>query len=60
MPVGPLKLLDMVGLDVHLNVQNFLATELGDGYKASPLTKQMVRAGMLGVKSGKGFYNYES
>ena len=59
MPVGPLRLLDMVGLDVHLSVQNFLAGELGDDYKVSPLTKQMVRAGMLGVKSGKGFYDYE-
>jgi 3-hydroxybutyryl-CoA dehydrogenase len=59
MPLGPLRLLDMVGLDVHLNVQNFLAGELGDDYKVSPLTKQMVRAGMLGVKSGKGFYDYE-
>jgi 3-hydroxybutyryl-CoA dehydrogenase len=59
MPVGPLRLLDLVGLDVHLNVQNFLAGELGNGYKVSPLTKQMVRAGMLGVKSGKGFYDYE-
>jgi len=59
MPAGPLKLIDMVGLDVHLNVQNILASELGDAYKVCPLTKQMVQAGMLGVKSGKGFYDYE-
>lgn len=55
MPVGPLRLLDMVSLDVHHNVQSFLASELGDGYKVSPLTKQMVRAGMLGVSSRKDF-----
>jgi 3-hydroxybutyryl-CoA dehydrogenase len=60
MPIGPLKLLDMVGLDVHLKVQDFLASEFGDGYKASLLTRQMVRAGRLGMKSGKGFYNYEN
>lgn len=59
MPVGPLKLIDMIGLDIHLNVQELLADELGDAYKVALLTKQMVRGGMLGVKSGKGFYDYE-
>lgn len=59
MPMGPLRLLDLVGLDVHLNVENFLESELGDGYKVSPLTRQMVRGGMLGVKSGRGFYEYK-
>jgi len=58
MPMGPLRLLDLVGLDVHLNVQNFLSSELGDKYQVCPLTKQMVRAGMLGVKTGGGFYSY--
>jgi len=58
-PIGPLKVIDLIGLDVHLNVQNSLESELGDAYKVCPLTKQMVRAGMLGVKSGKGFYDYE-
>lgn len=59
MPIGPLRLLDMVGLDIHLNVENFLESELGDRYKVSPLTRQMVRAGNLGVKSGMGFYDYK-
>jgi 3-hydroxybutyryl-CoA dehydrogenase len=59
MPMGPLRLLDLVGLDVHLNVQNFLSSELGDKYQVCPLTRQMVRAGMLGVKTGRGFYTYE-
>lgn len=59
MPVGPLKLIDMIGLDVHLNVQNILASEFGDAYKVCPLTTQLVLAGRLGVKSGKGFYDYE-
>jgi len=59
MPIGPLRLLDMVGLDVHLSILNFLTNELGDKYKPSPLTQQMVRAGRLGMKSGKGFYDYQ-
>jgi 3-hydroxybutyryl-CoA dehydrogenase len=59
MPVGPLKLIDMIGLDVHLNVQNILSSEFGDAYKVCPLTTQMVQAGRLGIKSGKGFYDYD-
>ncbi len=60
-PMGPLRLLDYVGLDTTLNISEVLMTELQDGkYRPSPLIKQMVRAGMLGRKSGKGFYEWES
>lgn len=58
MPIGPLKLLDLVGLDVHLDVMEILRNEFGDRFLVSPLTRQMVRAGHLGRKTGRGFYNY--
>lgn len=58
-PIGPLALADMVGLDTLLFVMEGLQEELGDDkYRPSPLLRKMVRAGYLGRKSGKGFYNY--
>ena len=58
-PVGPLALGDLVGLDVLLAVQDSLYKETGDSkYRTCPLIRKMVRAGHLGRKSGKGFYNY--
>jgi 3-hydroxybutyryl-CoA dehydrogenase len=60
-PMGPLKLLDYVGLDTTLNIAEVLMDEFEDSkYRPSPLIKQMVRAGMLGRKSGKGFYEWGS
>ena len=60
-PMGPLRLLDYVGLDTTLNISEVLMAELEDSkYRPSPLIKQMVRAGMLGRKSGKGFYEWGS
>ncbi|MDA4114349.1 MAG: 3-hydroxyacyl-CoA dehydrogenase family protein [Thaumarchaeota archaeon] len=60
-PMGPLKLLDYVGLDTALNISEVFMEEFQDGkYRPSPLIKQMVRAGMLGRKSGKGFYEWGS
>ncbi len=60
-PMGPLKLLDYVGLDTTLNIAEVFMAELEDSkYRPSPLLKQMVRAGMLGRKSGKGFYEWGS
>lgn len=60
-PMGPLKLLDYVGLDTTLNISEVLMAEFEDSkYRPSPLLKQMVRAGMLGRKSGKGFYEWPS
>ena len=58
-PIGPLALADMIGLDVCLYVQEILLHEFGDSkYRPCPLLKQMVDAGYLGRKSGKGFFNY--
>jgi len=59
MPIGPLALCDMVGIDVLLNVCEYYWKEFGDSkYRPSLALKQKVRAGHLGVKSGRGFYNY--
>lgn len=58
-PMGPLELADFVGLDVLLDVLEVLYREYQDPkYRASPLLRKMVRAGYLGRKTKKGFYNY--
>lgn len=59
-PMGPLELLDMVGLDIACAVMQVLYKEFSDTkYRAAPLLRQMVRAGYLGKKTGKGFYVYD-
>ncbi|MFL5540333.1 MAG: 3-hydroxyacyl-CoA dehydrogenase family protein [Longimicrobiaceae bacterium] len=56
-PMGPLKLTDVVGLDVRLGIADYLHRELGgDQYRAPELLRRMVAEGKLGKKSGEGFY----
>jgi len=60
-PMGPLQLSDYVGLDTILNITQVFMNEFQDSkYRASPLLREMVRAGRLGRKSGKGFYEWGS
>jgi 3-hydroxybutyryl-CoA dehydrogenase len=58
-PIGPLALADLVGLDVLLAVMNVFYADFNDPkYRPAPLLKEMVAAGYLGRKSGRGFYTY--
>jgi len=58
-PLGPFKLMDLVGLDVFLNACEAIYQELGDTRFKPPLTlKKLVEAGLLGRKTGRGFYTY--
>jgi len=59
MPMGPLALADMVGIDIVLAVCEFFVKEFADSkYRPSLAFRQKVRAGHLGMKTGKGFYDY--
>jgi len=59
MPMGPFELADMIGLDVTLEIAGTLVRETGDPkYRASTLLRQLVDAGHLGRKTGRGFYEY--
>jgi 3-hydroxybutyryl-CoA dehydrogenase len=58
-PMGPLQLADFIGLDVCLSILRVLHSGLGQPkYAPNPLLVNMVQAGLMGVKSGQGFYNY--
>ena len=58
-PIGPLALADLIGLDTCLSIMDILYREFRDSkYRACPLLVQLVAAGHLGRKSGKGFYRY--
>jgi len=57
-PIGPLALADLIGNDTLLHIMEGMHRELGDKYKPAPLLRQLVRAGRLGRKTGKGVYDY--
>lgn len=58
-PMGPLALGDLIGLDVCLAIMEVLHSEFGDDkYRPHPLLRKMVRANLLGRKTGEGFYKY--
>ena len=59
-PMGPLELSDYIGLDVVLDLGNYISEQLGEEYSPSSLLKKLVEKGNLGKKSGKGFYNYKN
>jgi len=58
-PMGPIELGDVVGLDVRLDILEYLREELGERFKPPQVLKRKVRAGKLGKKSGEGFYLWE-
>lgn len=58
-PMGPLELTDVVGLDVRLDILEYLREELGERFKPPQVLKRKVRAGKLGKKTGEGFYVWE-
>jgi 3-hydroxybutyryl-CoA dehydrogenase len=58
-PMGPLELADYVGLDTVLSVMRVLQEAFGDKYRPCPLLVKLVEAGRLGVKTGRGIYDYE-
>jgi len=56
-PMGPLKLTDLVGLDVRLNIAEYLHRELGsETFRAPQILRRLVNEGKLGKKTGQGFY----
>jgi 3-hydroxybutyryl-CoA dehydrogenase len=59
-PMGPLKLTDVVGLDVRLHIAEYLHRTLGtENFRPPEILRRMVSAGKLGKKSGEGFYTWE-
>ena len=57
-PMGPLRLTDLVGLDVRLGIAEYLASTLGPRFDPPRLLQEMVAAGKLGRKTGQGFYSW--
>lgn len=58
-PIGPLRLTDLVGLDVRLNIAEYLAKTLGPRFAPPPILINKVKKGELGRKTGQGFYSWE-
>jgi 3-hydroxyacyl-CoA dehydrogenase/enoyl-CoA hydratase/3-hydroxybutyryl-CoA epimerase len=58
-PMGPLRLTDLVGLDVRLSIAEYLHSTLGQRFEPPRLLRKMVEAGTLGKKSGRGFYAWK-
>ena len=58
-PMGPLKLTDLVGLDVRLAIAEYLHREIGEQFRPPQILRKLVRAGKLGKKTGQGFYTWE-
>jgi 3-hydroxybutyryl-CoA dehydrogenase len=58
-PMGPLTLLDYLGLDTTLAITEVLSRDIDPKFQANPLLRQMVRAGLWGRKTGKGFYDWK-
>lgn len=58
-PMGPLELADLVGLDARLRNVEYLHDTLGERFRPSPVLAKYVKAGRLGRKSGRGFYDYD-
>ncbi len=59
-PMGPLKLTDLVGLDVRLSIAEYLSGEVGEHFTPPALLREKVERGELGKKSGKGFYDWNA
>jgi 3-hydroxybutyryl-CoA dehydrogenase len=58
-PMGPLRLTDLVGLDVRLSIAEYLAQEIGPRFDPPRLLREKVARGELGKKSGRGFYAWD-
>jgi 3-hydroxybutyryl-CoA dehydrogenase len=58
-PMGPLRLTDLVGLDVRLAIADHLHKEIGEQFRPPDILRKMVADGKLGKKTGQGFYKWE-
>ena len=58
-PIGPLALIDLIGVDIFVNILNNLEKMLGEGYEPAQIALDLLADGHMGRKSGKGFYEYQ-